>query len=290
MNGQIRFPNLGIVLNHVGKSVDIFGISVAYYGIIIALGMMLAVMICTRLAVKAGLDGDSFFNAAIIGIVLGVVGARLFYVAFSWDQYKDDLSAVFHIREGGLAIYGGVLTAIVVIVVYARKQHVRVGLMGDLVGVGLIIGQILGRWGNFFNREVFGGYTDGLFAMQLPLSDVRASDVTQELLDHLIVIDGTEFIQVHPTFLYESLWNLGVLALMLSAGRKKKFDGQVFLLYLGGYGLGRFWIEGIRTDQLLIPGLGIPVSQLIAAVMAVGAAVLYLYGSLCVRRKQKTDE
>lgn len=290
MNGQIRFPNLGIVLNHVGKSVDIFGISVAYYGIIIALGMMLAVMICTRLAVKAGLDGDSFFNAAIIGIVLGVVGARLFYVAFSWDQYKDDLSAVFRIREGGLAIYGGVLTAIVVIVVYARKQHVRVGLMGDLVGVGLIIGQILGRWGNFFNREVFGGYTDGLFAMQLPLSDVRASDVTQELLDHLIVIDGTEFIQVHPTFLYESLWNLGVLALMLSAGRKKKFDGQVFLLYLGGYGLGRFWIEGIRTDQLLIPGLGIPVSQLIAAVMAVGAAVLYLYGSLCVRRKQKTDE
>ena len=287
MYEEIRFPHLGIVLEHVGKSIDVFGFSIAYYGIIIAAGMMAAMLICTRLAKKAGLNEDSFFNTAILGIVLSVLGARIYYVFFSWDQYKDNLLDIFNIREGGLAIYGGVITAVLVMWIYSRRKKISLGLLGDIASIGIILGQIVGRWGNFFNREVFGTYTDSLFAMQLPVKAVRASDLTQEILDHTALINGVEFIQVHPTFLYESIWNLGVLLVMALVYRKKRFNGQVFLIYLGGYGLGRFWIEGIRTDQLLIPGTAWPVSQVLAAAMVAAAGISYWIMNRKYREKSR---
>ena len=287
MYEEIRFPHLGIVLEHVGKSIDIFGFSIAYYGIIIAAGMMAAMLICTSLAKKAGLDEDSFFNTVILGIVLSVLGARIYYVFFSWDQYKDNLLDIFNIREGGLAIYGGVITAVLVMWIYSRRKKISLGLLGDIGSIGIILGQIVGRWGNFFNREVFGTYTDSLFAMQLPVKAVRASDLTQEILDHTALINGVEFIQVHPTFLYESIWNLGVLLVMALVYRKKRFNGQVFLIYLGGYGLGRFWIEGIRTDQLLIPGTTWPVSQVLAAAMVAAAGISYWIMNRKYREKSR---
>ena len=141
--------------------------------------------------------------------------------------------------------------------------------MTDTAGLGLILGQIIGRWGNFFNREAFGEYTDNLLAMRLPLDAVRSSDVTELMREHMEVIDGISYIQVHPTFLYESLWNLAVLVGLLLWRKHKKFQGEIFLLYLFGYGVGRFWIEGLRTDQLLIPGMKLPVSQVLAVVLVV---------------------
>ena len=287
MYEEIRFPHLGIVLEHVGKSIDVFGFSIAYYGIIIAAGMMAAMLICTSLAKKAGLDEDSFFNTVILGIVLSVLGARIYYVFFSWDQYKDNLLDIFNIREGGLAIYGGVITAVLVMWIYSRRKKISLGLLGDIGSIGIILGQIVGRWGNFFNREVFGTYTDSLFAMQLPVKAVRASDLTQEILDHTALINGVEFIQVHPTFLYESIWNLGVLLVIALVYRKKRFNGQMFLIYLGGYGLGRFWIEGIRTDQLLIPGTTWPVSQVLAAAMVAAAGISYWIMNRKYREKSR---
>ena len=254
----------------------LFNIDVMWYGILITSGIVIATLICCKRAPKHDLTSDNILNFVIICVPAAVIGARLYFVIFSWDMYKDNLLDILNIRKGGLAIYGGILTAILVIAVYCKRKKTSAWLMGDIVSIGLILGQILGRWGNFFNREVFGGYTDGLFAMQLPLEAVRSSDVTEELLEHLVTVDGIQYIQVHPTFLYESLWNLVVLILMLILYKRKKFHGQVFLLYLGGYGLGRFWIEGIRTDQLLIPGTAIPVSQVIAALMVVAAAVIYL--------------
>ncbi len=144
--------------------------------------------------------------------------------------------------------------------------------------LGLLVGQIIGRWGNFFNREVFGQYTDGPFAMLLPLSAIRSTeDVTTEMLTHLQSINGVDFISVHPTFLYESMWNLALLILMLCNRKKKKFDGQVFLTYLIGYGAGRFWIEGIRTDQLKLWGTSLPVSQLLAGILVVIGTGLFVY-------------
>ena len=242
----------------------------------------MGIMIASWQAKRIGVNPDYVIDVAMYGIVFGVIGARIYYVVFSWDMYKNDLMSIFNLREGGLAIYGGVIAAIITTYVFAKIKKVSFGLLLDTAGPGLILGQIIGRWGNFFNREAFGGYTDSLLAMQLPIDMVRKSDVTEQMLEFAEVIDGITYIQVHPTFLYESLWNLGILIIMLLWIKRKKFNGEIFMIYLLGYGVGRFWVEGLRTDQLLIPGIGLPVSQVLAAIMAVFAAcVIY------VKRKKK---
>ena len=198
-----------------------------------------------------------------------MIGARIYYVVFAWDYYKDNLLSIFNTRNGGMAIYGGVIGAFLTLFIYCKIKKISPFRLGDLCIPGLILGQVIGRWGNFFNREAFGGYTDGLFAMQLPLSAVRSSDVTDSLLQHVVEVNGISYIQVHPTFLYESLWNLILLILLILFTRHKRFDGEVFLLYLAGYGIGRFWIESLRTDQLLLPVIGYPVSMALAALLVV---------------------
>ena len=163
------------------------------------------------------------------------------------------------------------------LIVYTRVRKVSFFSMADTGVLGLILGQIIGRWGNFFNTEAFGGFTDSLLAMRIKLSLVNPSMVSQELLDHMIVEEGVEYIQVHPTFLYESLWNLGVLLFMLWYRKRKTFDGELFCVYLLGYGAGRAWIEGLRTDQLLLFGTGLPVSQCLSMVLAAGAAGVLIW-------------
>lgn len=274
MTTNINFPNLGIHLKNVGQTISVFGFEIAYYGIIIGLGVLAGIAIAAFLAKKTGQDPDTYYDLALYAVVLSVLGARIYYVIFSWDSYKDDLLSIFNIREGGLAIYGGVITAIITVYVYAKVKKIPFGLMTDTAGPGLILGQIIGRWGNFFNREAFGDYTDNLFAMQLPIDAVRSSDITEKMMEHMDVIDGIRYIQVHPTFFYESLWNVCVLAIMLWWVKRKQFDGQVFLIYLFGYGVGRFWIEGLRTDSLMLFGSGLRVSQALALVMAIGAIVI----------------
>ena len=199
---------------------------------------------------------------------------RIYYVVFSWDQYKNDLLSIFNLRRGGLAIYGAVIAAFITLFVYSRIKKLSPYQIGDCGVYGLILGQTLGRWGNFFNREVFGGYTDSLFAMRLPVDAVRPWDITQSQLDGMALMGDVNFIQVHPTFLYESVWNLGILAMMLLYHKRKKYHGQMCLFYLGGYGIGRFVIEGIRTDRLLIPGTQIAVSQLLGLILFIFSIVL----------------
>ena len=285
MDYNINFPHLHIYLEHVGKNIMIGNFSIAYYGIIIALGMLAGIGIACIVAKKTSQNPDTYFDLAIVAIICSVIGARIYYVIFRWDLYKDDLLSVFNIRQGGLAIYGGVIAAIITTFVFAKVKKIKFGLLCDTAGLGLVLGQIIGRWGNFFNREAFGGYSDGLFAMQLPLSAVRSSDCTPELLQNVVEVDGISYIQVHPTFLYESLWNLGLLILLLIFFRYKKFDGEVFLWYLFGYGIGRFWIEGLRTDQLLLPVVNYPVSQLVAIVLVVVSLVWVIVGERKARKQ-----
>ena len=286
MTTSINFPNLGIHLENVGKTITVFGFDIAYYGIVIGLGVLAGILIAAFLAKKTGQDPDTYYDLALYAVVLSVIGARIYYVLFSWDSYKHDLLSIFNIREGGLAIYGGVIVAIITVYVYAKVKKIPFGLLTDTAGPGLILGQIIGRWGNFFNREAFGEYTDSLFAMQLPIDAVRNSDLTEKMMEHVEVIDGIRYIQVHPTFLYESLWNVCILTLMLLWIKHKKFDGQVFLIYLFGYGVGRFWIEGWRTDSLMLFGTGLRVSQALALVLAVGAVVI----NIIAMRKKKVLE
>ena len=277
MDMEINFPNLGIYLDHVGKNISIFGFSIAYYGIVIVTGMMIAIWIAQREAKRTGQNPEQYLDLAMIGIAAGILGARIYYVIFAWDYYKDDLLSIFNIRQGGLAIYGGIIGACIAVVIYSRKKKQNFSLLMDTASMSIVFGQIMGRWGNFFNREAFGDYTNNLFAMQLPVSAVRANEITQKMWDHVVTVNGVEYIQVHPTFLYESLWNVGVLLFLFWFRKRKKFNGEVFLMYLIGYGLGRIWIEGLRTDQLLLPVVGLPVSQLLSGCLVVGCTILVVW-------------
>lgn len=285
MHTEISFPNLGIYLKNVGKSIDLFGIEIAYYGIIIGTAILLGFWIAAREAKRTGQNPENYLDMGIIGVIAGIVGARLYYVIFSWDMYKDNLLDIFNLREGGLAIYGGVIAAVISVLVLAKVKHLSAPQIFDTIAMALLNGQMLGRWGNFFNREAFGGYTDSLFAMRLPLDAVRSSDVTEQMRRHIERIDGVSYIQVHPTFLYESLWCMVLLIILFAYRKHKKYEGELFLMYLFGYGLGRFWIEGLRTDQLLLPGVGIAVSQLLAGVIVVGTGAAMLY----LRKKHKNS-
>lgn len=286
MTKSISFPNLGIHLDNVGKSISVFGFEIAFYGIIIGLGILAGIWMAVHEAKRTGQNPEDYLDLALYAVIFSIIGARIYYVVFSWDMYKDNLLSIFNLREGGLAIYGGVIAAIITTFVFSRVKKISFGLLCDTAGLGLILGQIIGRWGNFFNREAFGEYTNGLLAMRLPLDAIRSSsDVTEQMRAHMEVIDNVSYIQVHPTFLYESLWNLAVLILLLLWRNHKKFNGEIFLLYLLGYGVGRFWIESLRTDQLLIWGTQIAVSQVLAAVLVVVALVGIVIGRKRVYKK-----
>lgn len=274
METSILFPNLGIHLKNVGQFIDVFGFEIAYYGMIIGTGVIAGILLAAYLAKKTGQNPDTYYDLAIYEVIFSIIGARLYYVIFSWDVYKDDLLSIFNLREGGLAIYGAVIAAVITAIVYAKAKKISFWVLADTGAPALILGQILGRWGNFFNREAFGEYTNSLFAMQLPVEAVRSADITEKMWKNIVEIEGVQFIQAHPTFLYESLWNVCVLAFMLWWMKRKKFEGEIFLIYLLGYGVGRSWIEGLRTDPLLIPGTSVPVSQVLALVLVITSAVL----------------
>lgn len=276
MDYNINFPNLHIFLENVGKSIMIGDFAIAYYGIVIACGMIGGVLIASAIAKRSGQNPDDYYDIALYAIIFAVLGARMYFVIFNWDYYAQDLTRILNIREGGLGIYGGIIAAIITVYIITRRKKMDFGLVADTAGPALVFGQCLGRWGNFFNREAFGGYTDNLLAMQLPVSAVRRNEITVELWEHAVEIEGITYIQVHPTFLYESLWNLAIMIGLLIYWKHRKFNGEVFLLYLLGYGIGRFWIESLRTDQLILPILEVPVSMVVAALMAIGSATWIL--------------
>ena len=287
MDYSIAFPHLGVYLSHVGKNISIHGFAIAYYGIVIGLGIVAGVAIASMEAKRTGQNPDTYLDLAMYAVVIGVIGARAYYVAFSWEQYKGDILSIINLRQGGLAIYGGVIGAVLTVLVFSKVKKLSFGLLVDTAGMGLVTGQAIGRWGNFFNREAFGEYTDGLFAMKLPLSAVRAGDVTELMKANQVVEEGITYIQVHPTYLYESAGCLLILLLLLLFRYHKKFDGEMFLLYLGSYGFLRFFIERLRTDSLLLPGMDVKVSELLAATLFVVAFVWILSMRISLWRKEK---
>ena len=259
MHYNISFPNLGIYLDHVGKSISIFCFSIAYYGMIIGAAILIGFLIATAEAKRTGQNPEDYLDMGIVGVIAGIAGARIYYVIFSWDLYKDNLLSIFNLREGGLAIYGGVIGAVIAVFVMAAVKKKSPFQILDTIALALLNGQMLGRWGNFFNREAFGEYTDCLFAMRLPVDAVRPGDITELMRENMQRIDGVSYIQVHPTFLYESLWCAGLLIILFLYRKHKKYEGELFLMYLFGYGAGRVWIERLRTDQLVLPEIGFPV-------------------------------
>lgn len=283
--GDIAFPNLGIYLKNVPRSFSVFGFQIAFYGLIIGVGVILSLLLVCHIAKKTGQNPDDYWDFAIYAVLFSLLGARIYYVIFSWDEYRNNLSDIIKVRNGGLAIYGGVIAGFLTLFVWCHFKKKKALLVGDTAINGLILGQAIGRWGNFMNREVFGDYYNGLFSMQIPIADVRdAGDITENIRAH--IPEGANYINVHPTFLYESAWNFLVLAALLLYRKHKKFDGELCLLYLGGYGIGRFLIEGIRTDTLKLGGTNIPVSQALALAMIIFSVACDIAVRVRLRKKE----
>ncbi len=281
---DIAFPNINVYLNNVPKEFSVFGFTVALYGVIIGCGFFLALLLISRIAGKTGQESDDYWDIAVYIIIFSIIGARLYYVIFSWDYYKDNLVSILYLRNGGLAIYGGVIAGFLTAFIYCRIKKKSFLMMADTIMYGLVLGQAIGRWGNFTNREAFGEYTDGLLAMRLPVEMVRSGEITALMREHMS--ETANYVQVSPTFLYECMWNVCLLIILLIYCKHKRFNGEIILLYLGGYGLGRAWIENLRTDQLIMPHVGLPVSQVLAICLVVFAIVM----DIAVRIKLKGQE
>ncbi len=252
---HIAFPGLGLEfdINPIAVSFP-FGLKIHWYGIIIAFGMVLAAAIVFREIKKSGRDGEMLFDFLIFTIPLSIIGARCYYVIFSWDSYKDNLSEIFAVWHGGLAIYGGVIVGVICAIVFTKVKHIPFLWFADIASIGCILAQSIGRWGNFVNGEAFGGVT------KLPWG---------------MVIDSAPE-AVHPTFLYESLWNFaGFLISYFLIYRRKHTDGASLAFYLIWYGTGRFFIEALRSDSLYIGG--VKVSQIVALISAVSGAALFVF-------------
>lgn len=261
MYGTISFPGLGLSFNPSRVAFSIGNKPIYWYGIIIAAGFLLAVYYAMRRADQFGLTQDNIIDMLICAVPLAIVGARAYYCLFSWNLYKDDPIRVLYIWEGGLAIYGGVIGAVIGLFLYTKVKKVKTSALLDIGGLGLLIGQAIGRWGNFMNREAFGAQTDSFLRMGL----TDASGAT---------------IYVHPTFLYESVWNAIGLLILHFYSKRRKFDGQIFLMYLGWYGLGRMFIEGLRTDSLYVGASNLRVSQLLAGVCFLAVVIFLVYDKI----------
>ena len=286
---DLIFPHLNIVIQHLKNHITVFGFDIAFYGIIIGVGLLVGLFITEADARRRGDNPELYVDFIIYAIIFSILCARLFYVTFNWDYYRGDLMKIINIRQGGLAIYGSITGSFLTAYVFCKRRKFPFLRLSDSGVLGLIAGQCIGRWGNFFNCEAFGGYTDSLFAMRMKESLVNSSMITSEIAEHAIIDEGIRYIQVHPTFLYESFWDLLVLLFLLWFARKKQsFTGQITLLYFLCYAFGRFFIEGIRTDQLIIPGTNLPVSQCISVVLVILSCFLLWY--LPRRENQKALE
>ena len=255
---NISFPSLGIDIDPV-RAFDIGPLSIHMYGIIIAFGLVLAAVYAMRRAPQFGLTEDHVLDGVLWVTPFAFLCARAYYCAFSWELYADNPISVLYIWQGGIAIYGGVLGAVAGILVFCRVKKISLGATLDLVLLGFLIGQAIGRWGNFFNREAFGAETESF--LRMGLYDTITGTVTYH----------------HPTFLYESVWNALGFVVLHFLSKKREYDGQIALGYAAWYGLGRFFVEGLRTDSLYLPGTELRVSQLLAAVSFFAAAAVLVY-------------
>lgn len=249
---NIAFPGLGLEFQINPVAFTIGSKPIYWYALIIVAGFLLATYYGMRRAEKLGADKDRVLDALLIAVPVSIICARAYYVIFEFDRYRDNLISMLYIWEGGIAIYGAIIGALISFVAYAKVKRTPLLPMLDIGALGLMIGQAVGRWGNFVNGEAYGAPTE---------------------LPWRMLVNGT---LAHPTFLYESLWNTVGFVILHFYSKKRKFNGEIFLLYVAWYGLGRFFIEGLRTDSLYIPGTPLRVSQLVAAAAFIVSVVILI--------------
>lgn len=287
---SIIFPHLGIRIGYFPTGFQIGTFRIAFYGIIIAIAMVVAVLVILRIAKKTNQSTDNYIDLAIITIICGIIGARIYYVLFSLDYYIANPDQILNLRGGGIAIYGGLIGAFIAGYIVCRYKKLIFTRLMDTALPGVLLAQAIGRWANFVNREAFGEYTDSLFAMQIRFSEVNADAVTDLMRENMVLQDGVNYVQVSPTFLYESVWCLVLFILIMIFRKYQKYNGEVGLWYLGGYALGRAWIEGLRTDALMIGNTGIAVSQILSIAVFAGAFAILLINRIRLARKSWEPE
>lgn len=271
---EIIFPKAGIDIHVNSTAFTIFGLDVQWYGILITAGLLIAVIWALRNVKRVGIDANRAIDVIIVGIIGAMIGARSYYVIMNWSEYKDDLVSIINFRQGGLAFYGGLIGAVLFGCIAAKIRKVKILPMLDVAGVGFLFGQAMGRWGNFFNQEAFGSNTDSVFGMSGGKIQLWIADNAPDM---------DPYMPVHPCFLYESVWCfIGCILLLFVFYKFRKFDGQIFLMYIGWYGLGRAFIEGLRSDSLYVGTIRI--SQLIAILCVIASAVLLAVRFAYVRR------
>jgi phosphatidylglycerol:prolipoprotein diacylglycerol transferase len=283
MTDLISFPGLGfeVEVNRVAFSLG--SIEIYWYAVIIATGFMLAMLFAFKNAKRFGIDSDRIVDVIVFAMILGIVGAGAYYVAFQWDMYKDNLIEIFNIRGGGLGFYGGIIGGMLGLAVGCKLRDQKILPFLDLAGGAVLIGQGIGRWGNFVNSEAFGCNTNLPWGMTSPKIAAYIARHSEETMG--AVMDPN--LPVHPTFLYESLWCALGLLVFCYVMKKRKFDGEMFLFYLGWNGFGRMLIEGLRTDSLMIGPFRI--SQLLGAIMFIFAVCAYLYAMKLIKSKKAPE-
>lgn len=280
---HVQFPKLGINVEVNRIAFSIFGIDIYWYGVIIALGCLLMMIIGFKLAEKRNIDTDKFIDVIIISSIAAIIGARIYYVAFGPIKYNSFLEMI-NIRDGGIGIYGGVIAGLIVGILTCKWKKIDQLEFCDVVSSCFLLGQGIGRWGNFVNQEAFGCNTDNIFGMISEGTTKYLASVQDKLAIHGVTVDPN--MPVHPTFLYESVWCIVGFILMMVYFNRKKFKGEMLCIYAAWYGLGRFFIEGLRTDSL-VTSSGIKTSQIIAVVTVVAAIAIIVYNR--IRQKNKID-
>lgn len=277
---EIWFPHLNIEIMHLDRVfISIGGFQIYWYGVLIAIAFLLGIYISVYNAKRLGINEDIIYDFVPFGMIAAILGARLYYVIFSWSYYKNNLLEIFSFRDGGLGIYGGIILGAISLFVFSKAKKINFMTMCDIIVPGVALGQAIGRWGNFFNKEAFGAYTDNLFAMRI------RTDVASFIPNGMQTFDfnGSTYIQVHPTFLYESTLCILTFCFLMYFFKKKKFEGHIFLLYVTIYGFGRFFIESLRQDQLIF--MGIPISMAVSF-LAFFIAIILIF----INTKRKKED
>ena len=296
MTDYIYFPGLGFGIP-VPSQINIFGVRIALYGIVVSLGFILGLVMAVKIAKATNQNAEDYLDFFLAMVIPAILGARIYYIIFNSGEFISEgksfgqtVRDMLNIRNGGLAFYGGLIAGVIAFLVFTKVKKLYIPLVGDTIVPGILVGQILGRWGNFFNREVFGRYTSSFIRMAIPYDYYSArfqayleesGIVSQTMLDNMETVNGVRCITVHPTFLYEILWNVLLLVLLLVWWRRKKFDGEITMFYFLGYGIGRLFIEGIRADTLMAGSFKI--SQVVSVLFIIATVVILLKNYIAIK-------
>lgn len=283
---NISFPNVKLDIAYLPKSFQIFGFEITMYGIVLAIALMIGTAVVVLEAKRRHQSPNKYLGIIIVALIGGVIGARLYYVLQYLGYYKNHPQEIYNVFGGGFALYGAIFVAAIFVYVYCIPAKIRFGTALDTLTPGILMAQAIGVWGNLFNREAFGEYTNSILAMRIPIADVRPQEVTELMRQNVVMVEDVSYIQAHPLFLYECIWCLILMLIILGISRKRHFAGEQFLKYLVGYSLARGIMEWFRTDRVSLYGTKFSLTLLVSAVVFVVSLIVLIVCEIMSKRRE----